>query len=59
MNFVYIKDALKKKLKDVDIDYLHIPELGIESEERILIPKQIMRNYSRNIDKLFQSKRFI
>ena len=59
MNFVYIKDALKKKLKDVDIDYLHIPELGIESEERILIPKQTMRNYSRNIDKLFQSKRFI
>ena len=34
MNFVYIKDALMKKLKDVGIDYLHIPELGIESEER-------------------------
>lgn len=34
MNFIYIKDALMKKLKDVDIDYLHIPELGIESEER-------------------------
>ncbi len=34
MNFVYIKDALMKKLKDVSIDYLHIPELGIESEER-------------------------
>lgn len=34
MNFFYIKDALRKKLKDVDIDYLHIPELGIESEER-------------------------
>ena len=34
MNFIYIKDALMKKLKDVGIDYLHIPELGIESEER-------------------------
>ena len=34
MNFVYIKGALMKKLKDVGIDYLHIPELGIESEER-------------------------
>ncbi len=34
MNFVYIKDALMKKLKDVGIEYLHIPELGIESEER-------------------------
>ncbi len=34
MNFMYIKDALMKKLKDVGIDYLHIPELGIESEER-------------------------
>lgn len=34
MNFIYVKDALRKKLKDVDIDYLHIPELGIESEER-------------------------
>ena len=34
MNFIYIKDALMKKLKDVGIDYLHIPELGIESEDR-------------------------
>jgi len=34
MNFIYIKDALMKKLKDVNIDYLHIPELGIESEDR-------------------------
>ncbi len=34
MNFIYIKEALMKKLKDVGIDYLHIPELGIESEER-------------------------
>src|SRR3990167_5597985 len=34
MNFIYIKDALMKKLKEVGIDYLHIPELGIESEER-------------------------
>ena len=34
MNFVYIKDALMKKLKDVGIEYLHIPELGIDSEER-------------------------
>lgn len=34
MNFVYIKDTLQKKLKDVGIDYLHIPELGIESEQR-------------------------
>ncbi len=34
MNFAYIKDALMKKLKDVGIEYLHIPELGIESEER-------------------------
>ncbi len=34
MNFIYIKDALMKKLKDVGIDYLHIPELGIESDER-------------------------
>ena len=34
MNSIYIKDALMKKLKDVGIDYLHIPELGIESEER-------------------------
>ncbi|MBI2136586.1 DUF488 family protein [Candidatus Woesearchaeota archaeon] len=34
MNFAYIKDALQKKLKNLGIDYLHIPELGIESEER-------------------------
>ena len=34
MNFIYIKDALRKKLKDAGIDYLHITELGIESEER-------------------------
>ena len=34
MNFLYIKDALRKKLKDAGIDYLHIPELGIESEDR-------------------------
>ncbi len=34
MNFIYIKDALMKKLKDVGIDYLHIPELGIDSEDR-------------------------
>ncbi len=34
MNFIYIKDALMRKLKDVGIDYLHIPELGIESDER-------------------------
>ena len=34
MNFIYIRDTLMKKLKDVGIDYLHIPELGIESEER-------------------------
>ncbi len=34
MNFIYIKDALMRKLKDVGIEYLHIPELGIESEER-------------------------
>ncbi len=34
MNFIYIKDTLRKKLKDAGIDYLHIPELGIESEER-------------------------
>src|SRR3989338_788967 len=34
MNFIYIKDTLMKKLKDVGIEYLHIPELGIESEER-------------------------
>ena len=34
MNFIYIKDALRKKLKDAGIEYLHIPELGIESEER-------------------------
>ncbi len=34
MNFTYMKEALRKKLKDVDIDYLHIPELGIDSEDR-------------------------
>ena len=34
MNFIYIKDALRKKLKDAGIEYLHVPELGIESEER-------------------------
>ena len=34
MNFTYIKDALRKKLKDAGIDYLHIPELGIESVDR-------------------------
>lgn len=34
MNFLYIKDALRKKLKDVGIEYLHIPELGIDSEYR-------------------------
>ena len=34
MNFIYIKDTLRKKLKDAGIEYLHVPELGIESEER-------------------------
>ena len=34
MNFIYIKDSLMRRLKDVGIDYLHIPELGIESEDR-------------------------
>ena len=34
MNFSYIKNALRKKLKSVEIDYLHIPELGIEGEDR-------------------------
>ncbi len=34
MNFFFTKEALMKKLKDVDIDYIHIPELGIESAER-------------------------
>ncbi len=47
MNFIYIKDALQKKLKDVGIDYLHIPELGIESEER----KNL--NTKEDYDKLF------
>lgn len=34
MNFSYIKSALKKYLDSVEIEYLHIPELGIESEDR-------------------------
>src|SRR3989338_2196368 len=34
MNFIYIKGALMKKLKDAGIDYIHMPELGIESKER-------------------------
>jgi len=51
MNFVYIKDVLQKKLKDVDIDYLHIPELGIESEER----KNL--NTKADYDKLFAKYR--
>ncbi len=51
MNFVYIKDTLRKKLKDADIDYLHIPELGIESEER----KNL--NTKADYDKLFAKYR--
>lgn len=51
MNFSYIKDALQKKLKDVGIDYLHIPELGIESEER----KNL--NTKADYDKLFAKYR--
>jgi len=34
MNFSYVKAALKKYLDSVGIEYLHIPELGIESEDR-------------------------
>ncbi|MBI4981132.1 DUF488 family protein [Candidatus Woesearchaeota archaeon] len=51
MNFIYIKDALMKKLKDAGIDYLHIPELGIESEER----KNL--NTPADYDKLFAKYR--
>ena len=51
MNFIYIKDTLMKKLKDVGIDYLHIPELGIESEERKSL------NTKADYDKLFAKYR--
>jgi len=34
MNFCYIKSNLKRYLESVGIEYLHIPELGIESEDR-------------------------
>ncbi len=51
MNFIYIKDALMKELKDVGIDYLHIPELGIESEER----KNL--NTKADYEKLFEKYR--
>ena len=34
MNFSFVKGTLKKYLESVDIDYLHIPELGIESADR-------------------------
>ncbi len=34
MNFSYVKATLKKYLDSVGIEYLHIPELGIESEDR-------------------------
>ena len=51
MNFIYIKETLQKRLKDVGIDYLHIPELGIESEER----KNL--NTKADYDKLFAKYR--
>ncbi len=34
MNFSYVKSTLKKYLASVEVEYLHIPELGIESEYR-------------------------
>ena len=34
MNFCFIKDKLKEFLSKAEIDYMHIPELGIESGHR-------------------------
>jgi uncharacterized protein (DUF488 family) len=34
MNFSFIRNKLEKSLKKVDIEYLHIPQLGIEGENR-------------------------
>lgn len=34
MNFSFTKDKLKKYLEKIGIDYIHIPELGIEGELR-------------------------
>lgn len=33
-NFCFIKNKLKKYLEEVDIGYIHIPELGIEKKDR-------------------------
>src|SRR3989344_5135592 len=34
MNFSFISNKLKEHLTDVGIQYVHIPELGVESEDR-------------------------
>lgn len=34
MNFSYVKSKLKEYLEKVGIEYLHFPELGVESEDR-------------------------
>ena len=34
MNFCFIKNKLSKFLEDAGINYVHFPELGIESEDR-------------------------
>lgn len=67
MNFSFTKKKLFEYLKKVEIDYLHLPELGVESSQRKSLNsiddyKQLFENYrnatlpnnNRAIDKIIQ-----
>ncbi len=47
MNFCFIGKKLKQYLNDAEIDYMHIPELGVESEDRANL------NSKEDYEKLF------
>ncbi|HII16040.1 MAG TPA: DUF488 family protein [Nanoarchaeota archaeon] len=47
MNFCFIGKKLKQYLNDAEIDYIHMPELGVESEDRANL------NSKEDYEKLF------
>ncbi|MDI6737232.1 MAG: DUF488 family protein [Nanoarchaeota archaeon] len=47
MNFCFIGKKLKQYLNDAEIDYMHMPELGVESEDRANL------NSKEDYEKLF------
>ena len=54
MNFSFINNKLKDHLKKIDIQYIHFPELGVESEDRknLNSKKDYLRLFERYRDEL-------